>query len=144
MSYTERFSETHTILGKINPASYAAEQNTGYVSLANYHRAVIILHAGVLGQNVGFDIEQATDTSGTSAKALDSGSKDVDWTATTDNNAVAVIEIRTEELDVNGGFDCINVEATPAGSAAIFSVEIWGAEPRYAPVSTANLDSVTD
>ena len=141
--YTARFSEQAAYLGGINPASYNSEQNTGYVSLANYHRAAVIIHAGVLGGNVNIDLEQGTDTSGTGAKTLDSGGKDVDLVATTDNNTVSVVEIRTDELDVANAFDCINVEVTPA-SAGIISVQIWGLEARYKPVSTSNLDSVTD
>ena len=142
--YTERFSEVAAYLGGINPASYTSEQNSGYVSLANYHRAVIIIHAGVLGQNVDIDIEAAQDTSGTGPGSFDTASKDILLTATTDNNTVSVIEIRTEELDIAGGDDCINVEATPAGASAIFGVQIWGLVPRFAPVPTTTLDSVTD
>jgi hypothetical protein len=55
-----------------------------------------------------------------------------------------VIEIRTDELDIAGGDDCINLEMTPAGASSIFGAQIWGLEPRYAPVATTNLDSVTD
>jgi len=142
--YTERFSEVAAYLGGINPASYNSEQNSGYVSLANYHRAVIIIHAGVLGQDVDVDVEAAQDTSGTGPGSFDSASKDITLTATTDNNTVSVIEIRTEELDIAGGDDCINLEMTPAGSSSIFGAQIWGLVPRFAPVATTNLDSVTD
>jgi hypothetical protein len=140
---TNLFSEVASLLAVINPASYNTEQNTGYVSLANYHRSVVIIHAGVIGGNVNIDLEQATDTSGTSAKTLDSGGKDVDLVATTDNNTVSVVEIRNDELDVSNAFHCINVEITPA-SAGIIGVQVWGLSPRFAPVSTANLDSVTN
>lgn len=142
--YTERFSEGAALLGSINPASYNSEQNTGYVSFANYARGVVIIHAGVLGQNVDVDIEQATDTSGTSAKAFDSNGKDITLTATTDNNTVSVIEINADEFDVANSFLTLNVEATPAGSSSIFGVQIWGTVPRFKPVATTNLDSVTD
>jgi hypothetical protein len=144
MTYTQRFSEGAAYLGGINPASYTSEQNTGYVSLANYHRAVIIIHAGVLGQNTDIDIEAAQDTSGTGPGSFHSGAKDILLTATTDNNTVSVIEIKTEEFDIAGGDDCINVEAIPAGASSIFGVQIWGLEPRYMPVPTTGLDSVTD
>lgn len=143
MLATERFSEVVSLLGTIHPASYNSEQNTGYVSLANYHRAVVVVHAGVIGGNLDIDIEQGTDTDGTGAKALDSNSKDITKTATTDNNTVSLIEIKNHELDVAGGFDCINVEVTPAG-AGIFAVEVWGLSPRYAPVATTNVDTITD
>lgn len=144
MSYTERFSEVHDLLACINPASYQSEQNTGYVSLKNYHRLAIVCHAGVLGQDVDFDIEAAQDTSGTGAGSFDSGSKNFTWTATTDDNARTIIEIRPEELDIDGNDCCINVEATPAGASAIFCVQVWGIEPRFAPVPTTLLDAVVD
>ena len=142
--YTERFSEVWSLLADIDPASYTTEQNTGYVCLDRYHRAVVIIHAGVLGTGLDVDLEEGTDTSGTGAASLDSGNKDITLTATTDNNTVSVIEIRTEELDVTNGYDCINVEVTPGGQGDLFSVQVWGGVPRYAPVSTTNLDSVTD
>ena len=142
--FTERFSEVCYPLGRINPASYNAEQNTGYVSVRDYHRVAIVIHAGVLGQNVDVDIEQATDTAASGAKAFASNSKDITLTATTDNNTVNVIEIRGEEFDVANAFDCLNLEMTPAGASSIFGAIIYGIVPRYAAVPTTNWDSVTD
>jgi hypothetical protein len=140
---TERFSEIAALLGKIDPASHSAEKNTGYVDLANYARAVIIIHCGVIGGDVDVDIEEATSSAGAGAQSFDSGGKDVVKTATTDNNTVTVIEINSDELDLADGYHYLNVEATPA-SAGIFAVEIWGVAPAYAPVSTAALDAVVD
>ena len=45
MPYTERFSEVHELRADINPAAHTTEQNSGYVSLAKFHRAVIIINA---------------------------------------------------------------------------------------------------
>jgi hypothetical protein len=142
-TYTNRFSEDWALLATIDPASYTTEQNTGYVSLMNYHRAVVIIHAGVLSGDVDIDLEQGTTTAGAGAKTLDSGNKDITLTATTDNNTVSIIEIRTEETDVGNGFDCINVEVTPA-AAGILGVTLWGGVTRFAPVPTTNVDSITD
>ena len=143
MFYTERFSEAAEYLGGIDPASYNSEQNTGYLNLENYHRCVILVHAGVLGGNVDIDIEQGTDSSGTGAKKVDSGGKDLALTATTDNNTVSVIEVKSEEMDVANSFNHINVECTPA-SAGIIGIQVWGIVSRYKPTPTTNLDSVTD
>ena len=143
-TYTERFTEVSQYLGGINPASYNSVQDTGYVSFANFHRGVVIVHAGVLGQNVDFDFEEATSTAGAGAQSFDSAGKDFLLTATTDNNTVSVVEIKSEEFDVDNNYDCLNVECTPAGSSSIFSLQIWGLVPRFAPVSTTGLDSVTD
>lgn len=139
---TQRFSEEWALLGVINPASHSTEQNTGYVSLANYPRAVVILHCGVIGGNLDVDIEEGTDTSGSGAQTFNAGGKDITKTATTDNNTVSVIEIKSSECDVADSYDCINVEVTPA-SAGIFSVQIWGLAA-YKPAPTTLLDSVTD
>jgi len=143
MSYTQRFTEGAALLAAINPASYNSVQDTGFVSLANYQRAVIIIHAGVLGGDLDIDIEQGTDTSGTGVKTLNAGGKDVTKTGTTDNNTVTVIEIKTSELDVANAFDTINAELTPA-SAGIFSVQIWGIVANYPPVGTTLIDEIVD
>ncbi|MDD5517844.1 MAG: hypothetical protein PHV98_00650 [Candidatus Omnitrophica bacterium] len=142
MEYTQRFTEGAALLAKINPASHTTEQNTGYVSLANYHRAAIIIHAGVLGADLDVDIEEGTTTGGAGAQSFDSGGKDI-TIHNADDNTVSVIEIRTEECDVSNGYDCINVEATPGG-ASIFGIQVWGLEPRFKPVPTTGIDSITD
>lgn len=137
----EQFSEVAALLAKVDPASHSAVKNSGYVDLANYARAVVIIHCGVIGGDVSVVLTEAKDTAGTGAQSLDSGSKNVTKTATTDNNTVTVIEINSDELDVSNGYHCVNVAATPA-SAGIFSLQIWGVAPAYAPVSTASLDAV--
>lgn len=144
MAVTERVSERMVRLGGINPASYTSEQNSGYVSLANYHRAMIYINAGVLGQDLDIDIEEGLNTSGGTPQTHDAGSKDTTLIATTDNNAKIMIEIRPEELDIADGYHCINVEVTPAGSSSIFAVDIFGVDPRFEPVPTTALHEVVD
>lgn len=141
--YTERFSEAHAVLAVLNPAVYAAEQNTGYVSLANYHRVAVVIHTGYLLGDVDVDFEQATTTAGAGAKTLDTGGKDVTVLGATDDNTVRIIEIRTEEFDVTGGFDCLNVELTPALSG-IIGVIVYGIVSRFKPVPTTLVDVITD
>jgi hypothetical protein len=143
--YTERFSEVHAYLASIAPAAYTTEQNTGYVSFANYHRGVILIATGTLAGNVDVDVEQATTTAGTDGKVFDAYGKDITLTATTDNNTLSIIEIKSSEFDVAGGFDCLNLEMTPAGQAScIFCAAIFGLEPRFAPVPTTLVDTITD
>lgn len=139
--YTERFSEVWSLLGQIRAVAATTEQNTGYVSVANYHRIMIeVLPCSITG-DLDVDVEQGTTTAGAGAKTVDSGGKDI--TVAAADTTPSIIELRTEELDVTGRFDCINVEVTP-GAASYFWVNIWGGVPRFAPVSTTNLDSVTD
>ena len=146
MSYTERFSEQWECIDVLYGDAVAAntESDTGYNSLANFHRVAIIIHPVDINDNLDVDIEQAINTAGGSAKTFHAGDHDI-TVATTDTKP-SVIEIQTEELDVDGGFDCLNVEVTTAntgGNGNDFAVEIWGL-PRFGPASTTNLDSVTD
>ncbi len=141
MAYTELWSEKNELLAFISPASYNSEQNTGSVSVANYHRWVCVIECGVIGGNLDIDVEQDLSTAGSSRKALDSAAKDMTKTATTDNNTVSYIEGNTSELDVDGGYDCVNIEITPA-SAGIFSVLLFGVEPRFAAVANTLVDDI--
>lgn len=146
MSYTERFSEQWELIDVLYGDAVAAntESNTGYSNLANYVRVVIIIHPVDVNDALDVDVEQGTDTSGTGAKTLDAGAKDI--TVATADTAPSVIEIREEEFDVANKFTTMNVEVTTAntgGDGNDFVVAIWGI-PVYKPASTTNLDSVTD
>ena len=142
MSYTERFTEAWELLGKIDPAAHSGEVNSGSVDCKGFNRIFIIVQAGALGGNAGIDIESQAVSGGTLYQ-FDSGNKDVDLTASTDNNTVSVIEIRGEEFDHVNGRHFLNVEVTPASSTTLIGVTVWGAG-RYQPAATTGLDSVTD
>lgn len=144
--YTERFSEQAELLAEISPAAYTTEQNTGYVSLANFHRAVIVIQCGTLTANIDVDVEEATSTAGANPQTLDNYGKDTVLYAATHSDTTTIIEVRTEELDTNDEYDCINVELNPinAQSGSIFGVQVWGLVPRYKPVATTLLAEVVD
>lgn len=144
--YTARFCEQWELVDVAYGDAVAAntETNTGYNSCANYHRIAIVVHPVDVNDALDVDVEQATDTSGTGAKTVDSGNKDI--TVAVTDTAPSVIELRMEELDVTNRFDCVNVEVTTAntgGAGNDFAVVIYGM-PRYKPASATNWDSVTD
>ena len=74
MSYTERFSEVHYPLVAVVPAVYApgAATNSTYVSLANYHRAVLVVHCGTITATGTLDIQlrQASTSAGAGVKGI--------------------------------------------------------------------------
>lgn len=152
MSYTERFSEAHALLTTLHPVSVGISTvDSSYVSLANYNRAVLCLNVGVIagGGSLNVQIRQATDTAGTSVKGIPTTAGQTKLiTALTqaggDGNQNLLIELRTEELDVDNGFDCISVRYTVAGAAVLMSFELYGLEPRYKPVGTTAYDQVID
>lgn len=112
-----------------------------YVSLKNWERICIIIlqknATTVTGSAI--TVKQATAVAGTSEKAVsftkayrnvDTGAADVlsEFTVTSDTfttqsvnskNAMYVIEIKAEDLDVNNGFDCIRAGTGDATAATI-------------------------
>lgn len=147
MSYTERFSEVHYPLAFEHADSMGAGTNlTSYVSLANYHRAVAIVDVGDMGSSATLDISivQATDTSGTSSKAITGKAATQLTQAGGDGNEIICIELRTEELDIANGFDCVAISCVVATQAVEYSAILYGIEPRFAPVPTTNYSEIKD
>ena len=145
MPYTENFTEGWELIDVVYGAAVAAatETNSGYNSLANFHRIAIIIHPVVLNDALDVDIEEGTSTGGAGAQALAAGGHDI--TVAAADTLPSVIELQTEELDVSDSYDCVNVEITTAntgGQGNYFVCEIWG-YPRFKPAATTNLDSVT-
>ena len=148
-AYTQRFTEVHELLDSawLTPANKAiATYTTGYVSMANHQRAIYILLTGVMAAAATLDLAlwQATDTSGTSAKLI-AGKNITQLTqAAGDAGDACIIEVRTEELDVDGGFDCIAGILTVAGNTVFCTVlPLFGAS-NYVPVPVANWTEVVD
>ena len=139
--FTERFSEVWYPLAIENADSYGiATVNSAYVSLANYHRALLVINVGDMQATATLDvgIQQATNTAGAGVKAI-SGKTITQLTqAGGDGNDLVCIELRTEELDVTGGFDCIRFYVTVAAAAVELSAVLYGGVPRFQPTVTTN------
>ena len=146
MPYTERFSEVHQVLAHEPADSFAAEVNTGFLSLANFHRAVIIVSVGDIaaGGQVTINVDQATDTTGASSKALTGKSATRLTQAGGDSDDLSIIEIKSIELDVANGFDCINVRINPVDAASEMAVLVLGTIPRFPPVATTLVTEIVD
>jgi hypothetical protein len=135
------FSEIADLLGVINPASYAAEQNTGWIDMAKYSRIAIVIHAGDIGTSLDADVEIATDSSGTDIHTLKSMTQLTE--AGGDDNSVVVIEVRAEEMskpsEADGKeYSHLRLELTPSG-ATIVGAQVWGLSPKYPPVTNSLL-----
>jgi len=144
--YTNRFCEQWELVDVLYGDAVAAntESNTGYNSCAGYHRIAVVVHPVDINDDLDVDIEEGTTTSGGGGKALAAGGHDI--TVATTDTAPSVIELCMDELDVDGGFDCVNVEVSTAntgGGANDFAVVMYGL-PRFLPASTSNWDSITD
>ncbi len=138
--FTERWSEVNAVLAKLDPRVYGAgEQNTGYVSFANYHRGLVIIQTGAMSAAVDVDFEEGTTTAGAGAQSFNTAGKDLNLTT---GGHVYVFEIKSEEFDTADLYDCLNVELTLTNNAAL-SVLVLGTVPRYPPVGVTGI-TVTD
>lgn len=149
MSYTNRVSEVMALLYNLAPVSVTngVEVFTSYVSMANYHRAAIVIHTGVMagGSTINAVVHQATDTTGAGVKHLTATKAITQLTqAGGDSGKDVIIEIQSEDLDVTNAFHCIALGYTVASAASIMSIEIYGVEPRFASVATTAWDEVVD
>ena len=142
MTYTERFTEVHYPLAMEYADSFAANADwvSAYVSLANYHRAVIVINVGDIaaGGFIDASVLQATTTAGAGSKAITGKAITRLTQAGGDGDDVVAIELQTEELDVDGRFDCIALYVLCGSAASELSYIIYGLEPRFPPTGTTN------
>lgn len=138
--------EEAQIVSAIVPVDSQAGANNGdWVSLKGYDRCTVIVFktAGVAGDDPVLTMRQATDVSGTGAKALNFtridakvGTQTGIGTFTTvtqaagntytdavsaEAQALFAIEFKSEDLDTNNGFDCLqlSIPDTGAGGAQL-------------------------
>lgn len=147
-SFTQRFSEAYTILAQHDPRTrQVATHISAWVNMANYHRAVLHLKVGDLGAAATLDagLQQASDSTGTGAKAI-TGKTITQLTQAggdgTDDDLI--IELRTEELDVTGGFEFVRFYVTIAVADCTYAATLFGDTSRYKPVPTTNYTEVVD
>ncbi len=141
----EKFVATHQVVEGWVPVDLQDGANSGdYVSLANYHNCAIIFMSGVGtgGDDPTLTVQQATTVAGGSVKALNftvihtkEAATDLSgtgqYTRTTQSAAntyttatsaeldcIWIVDFDSEELDVDGGFDCLRATVADVGSNA--------------------------
>lgn len=132
-----------------------------YVSLKNFERCMILVQVKNATTVTGsaITVKQATAVAGTSEKAvsftkayrnIDTGAADAlaEFAVTSDTfttnstnskNLMYVIEVKAEDLDVNGGFDCIRA-GTGDATAATVSVTYFLFGAKFATTVAAITD----
>jgi len=137
-------SELLSVLATIDPASIAAGTvTTGWVSAANHHNLLAVIQTGALGTAATLDakLQQASDSSGTGAKDI-SGKAITQIVKASGDNKQALINLRPEELDVNGGFAYVRLSLTVGTAASLASAQLLGINPRYASADAQNQAAV--
>lgn len=144
--YTEQFTEVHDILATLPPTAGNAAvgtHNSGYVSLADYHRAFVWLDLGEAGQGATANvaITQATSAAGAGAKALTTpagATKNPAQIVAADAGGHIGVEVRSEELDITNGYIFLQAAVTIAGDTYYYDLVIFGIVSRYEPVGVTD------
>lgn len=137
-------SELVSILTAYAPASVSASTVvTSYVPVANHHHLMALLQTGVMGSSGTIDakIVQATDSSGTSSKDV-TGKAITQIVKASGDGKQAIINVRSSDLDVAGGFNHIALSITVGTAASLLSAAILGLSDRFAPASADNATTV--
>lgn len=139
-----RWLEKMQICAGFNPVDLQTGANNGdWVSLKNYNHLAVVLYkaAGTAGDDPTLTLQQATDVSGTGAKALNFTRIDTKQGASlfaigtftkvtqaagntyTDDTsaevqAIWVVEIDAQDLDRDNGFDCVRATVADVGGNA--------------------------
>jgi hypothetical protein len=139
-------SEQIGVLAAINPSSQAAGAATsGWISLANFQKLLAIVQTGTLGASATVDakIQQATSAAGAGAKDI-TGAAITQIVKATGDNQQAEINLDAAQLDVEGGFGFVQLSVTVAVAASQTAALVLGFNPRFAPASDSNADSVAE
>lgn len=133
-------SERAAVIAAIDPIdAQTSARSSVWVSMDKFDRAMALISTGNITGTVNAAVQQATDSSGTDAKAL----KSSDSFSAGDDNKQAVINVRAGELDVNNGFTHIALVITPAGGTSnVISGLVLGFDPRFGPASDEDASTV--
>ena len=129
-TYTARFTEVHKLGDWSQPMTATAGQTwaTDYESMQQYQRAVYIVFVGAMGAGATFNflLAQAQDAAGTGVKAI-AGKQITELTqAGGSATSACVIEVRTEELDVDNGFTHVaGISVTGVGNVTFSIVPLF-------------------
>jgi len=129
-----RMSDQFVPIGSVDPdANAAAAYSTAWVSMGVWEQVMAYIMAGVLGTSATLDakLEQATDSSGTGVKDI-TGKAITQLVKASNDDDQAVINCRSEELDVAGGFDHVRLTITVGTATSDCSAALFGAAARYA------------
>lgn len=148
MDINSKPSERIAVVGVIDPdANTQATYVTGWVPAKDFHAFMGIIMAGDLGSSATLNakFEQANNANGTDVVKDVTGTAMTAMTqAGTDSNKQAVINLRTEDLDVDGGFSYVRLSMTVGTATSDCAAVLLGVDGRYEPATEFDTSSVDE
>lgn len=139
-------SEKVAVGGIIDPdQANAGTVTTDWLDMSIYQEALALIATGVLGASATVDakLEQAQDSSGTGAKDI-SNKAIAQLVKASNDDDQALINLKSNELDVDGGFTHVRLSITVGTAASYVFGAIFGLCPRFGPANDNDLDSVQE
>lgn len=143
MFFNEKMSEGMALVGTIDPVNQSAGTITsGWVSASQIREWLAIISTGILGTAATVDakIQQAQDNSGTGAKDV-TGKAISQIVKASGDNKQAMINFRTSDLDVNGGFGYVRISLTVGTAASQVAAHLL-ATTTFQPADSRNQSAV--
>lgn len=131
-------SNEAVLVGVIDPDLNAAGTlTTGWINMGLFGTIQAIIMAGALGTNATLDakLQQATDSSGTGAKDIAGKAITQLTEAGADSDKQAIINCRSDELDVNNDFSHVRLSMTVAVASSDSGAVVLGHHARYQPAT---------
>lgn len=165
MNINKLFIEGAQIVPAIMPIDLNAGANNGdWVSMKDFNRCTVLVlaSAGTAANDLTMTVRQATDVSGTDAKALNFTRIDSkqgtlssigQFTEVTQSAAntytdgtngedqlLYAVDFQGADLDVDNGFDCVQVQLNQVGAAKVGTALYILSEPKFSPPTSAIAD----
>ena len=137
-------SQNLAVLAALNPVSQAAGTiTTGWIDMGEFAYLAAIVQTGVMGASGTVDaiFQQATDNSGTGAKAV-TGAAITQMVKATDDNRQSILEIREDALDMANNFRFVRLSLTVGTATSLVSALVLGTHPRRGPATARNATTV--
>ena len=145
-AYTHNFVEVHEPGGNLVPDLRApGVYDTPWLSMQNHQRMIFIIHTGPQAPNstIDFAVRQATNAAGGGAAAMVPAKAIVQLTQVGgDDDDLVIVEVRTEEMDVNNQYDFLSGRLTIGGANSYCAVIPLRGCSNYPPVSQAGWTEV--
>lgn len=138
-------TEEILLLSSIDPDNQSAGTVTGdWVKCDKFDQYLAVFNIGVMTSTGTciFSVQQATDNSGTSAKAVKTATTLTE--AGTDSDKQVLMSIKDSDLDIAGGFLWIAPRAVTATAASYVCANIFGVSPKFGVDTTIDLSSVDE
>ena len=113
--------------------------NSSWLSMQDYGKAVFFIDVGATDTTVDATVYQATDSSGTGAKAVSNAS--ITQIGATDDNRLVSIEVDVNGLDIANGFDHVQLRITVGSGTTGANLAAWAL--RY-PAGSVPVSQPTD